>query len=164
MRLEACGSASFETRLNALMALLRIRTKLRVLAMRLHPSHLHATSPQARNGAPGGARVEAAPRGRMLPPARASGAARATDDPLAGTICFGRAAPPGAPPRFACRGCRSPQSENRAYPPSGSPPDWCPSISKPCLRNIIRDLASIKKRLFCLLFPAQAGSPVTLRS
>jgi hypothetical protein len=36
----------------------------------------------------------------MLPPVRASGAARATDDPLAETACFGRAAPPGAPPQF----------------------------------------------------------------
>jgi len=43
----------------------------------------------------------AAPRGRMLPPARAPGAARATEDFLAETVCFGRAAPPGAPPRSA---------------------------------------------------------------
>src|SRR5580704_11450054 len=34
----------------------------------------------------------------MLPPAHASGVARATEDPLARTACFGRAAPPGAPP------------------------------------------------------------------
>ncbi len=40
----------------------------------------------------------ATPRGRMLPPAHASGVARATEDPLARTVCFGRAAPPGAPP------------------------------------------------------------------
>src|ERR1700683_2510205 len=40
----------------------------------------------------------ATPRGRMLPPAHASGVARATEDPLARTACFGRAAPPGAPP------------------------------------------------------------------
>ena len=33
-----------------------------------------------------------------LPPAHASGVARATEDPLARTACFGRAAPPGAPP------------------------------------------------------------------
>ena len=40
----------------------------------------------------------ATPRERMLPPAHASGVARATEDPLARTACFGRAAPPGAPP------------------------------------------------------------------
>jgi hypothetical protein len=40
----------------------------------------------------------ATPRGRMFPPAHASGVARATEDPLARTACFGRAAPPGAPP------------------------------------------------------------------
>src|SRR5580698_12438 len=34
--------------------------------------------PEGRHGAPGGAKVVAAPRGRMLPLARASGAARAT--------------------------------------------------------------------------------------
>jgi hypothetical protein len=43
----------------------------------------------------------AAPRGRMLPSARAPGAARATERPLTGIACFGRAAPPGAPPRSA---------------------------------------------------------------
>ncbi len=83
--------------------------------MHRHPSHrpgngivVYATVRQTKpsqtkhgNGAPGGARVVAAPRGRMLPPARAPGAARATEDFLAETVCFGRAAPPGAPPRSA---------------------------------------------------------------
>jgi hypothetical protein len=91
--------------------------------MHLHPSHLHATSRQARNGAPGGARVVAAPRGRMLPPARASGAARATDDPLAETACFGRAAPPGAPPQFAAATVDRRSRRTAPAAPSGSPPE-----------------------------------------
>jgi hypothetical protein len=62
----------------------------------VHESHSHE-KPRA-SGAPGGAGSWATPRGRMLPPAHASGVARATDDPLARTACFGRAAPPGAPP------------------------------------------------------------------
>jgi hypothetical protein len=73
-----------------------------ILAARfLRPSFAEATVTQShsqKSGAPGGAGSWATPRGRMLPPARASGVARATEDPLARTACFGRAAPPGAPP------------------------------------------------------------------
>jgi hypothetical protein len=62
------------------------------------PRHAKPRTEMERREAPGS---WAAPRGRMLPPARAPGAARATEDFLAETVCFGRAAPPGAPPRSA---------------------------------------------------------------
>src|SRR5579863_1216900 len=62
------------------------------------PSQAKPSTEMERREAPGS---WAAPRGRMLPPARAPGAARATEDFLAETVCFGRAAPPGAPPRSA---------------------------------------------------------------
>ena len=60
----------------------------------------------------------AAPRGRMLPSARAPGAARATERPLAGIACFGRAAPPGAPPRSA-----APAVDRRSFWTAPAPPD-----------------------------------------
>ena len=86
-----------------------------VLAMHRHPSRRsgngssstpryakpNQAKPQARKWSAGRRQSVAAPRGRMLPPARAPGAARATERPLAGIVCFGRAAPPGAPPRSA---------------------------------------------------------------
>src|SRR5580704_5089052 len=58
----------------------------------------------------------AAPRERMLPPARASGAARATGRSLAEIACFGRAAPPGAPPRCPATAVDLPQLGNRLRP------------------------------------------------
>ncbi len=82
----------------------------RVLATRVRPSFAKPLSRKAKftksHAHESHARVErreapgswATPRGRMLPPAHASGVARATEDPLARTACFGRAAPPGAPP------------------------------------------------------------------
>jgi hypothetical protein len=69
----------------------------------------------------------------MLPPVRASGAARATDDPLAETACFGRAAPPGAPPQFTAATVdrRSPTADRRPPTADRRPPPPPPPQPQP---------------------------------
>jgi hypothetical protein len=80
---------------------LRVRVLPKPLSRKAKVTKSQAHDKPRASGAPGGAGSWATPRGRMLPPACASGVARATEDPLARTACFGRAAPPGAPPPFS---------------------------------------------------------------
>ena len=72
---------------------------------------LHATArnlPKIKGRRSAGRRGTAAPRLPMLPPANASGAARATNDPLARTVRLRARSPLGAPLRLL-----SPASERR---------------------------------------------------
>ena len=87
---------------------------------------------EARKWSAGRRQSVAAPRERMLPSARAPGAARATERPLAGIACFGRAAPPGAPPRSA-----APAVDRRSFRPLPLRRDryWRPASCKRARRS-----------------------------
>jgi hypothetical protein len=145
-----------------------------VLAARLSvrglPTHAQKILPQTEAGsaAPGGAKVVAAPRGRVLPPARASGAARATGQSacanrLLRARCASRRSTAVSSPRRPARlglktalapaaGSNHPRNGARFTGPSNKPPiSLSPSAARaslqpPCLA-LSRNLSSMSARV-----------------
>jgi hypothetical protein len=68
------------------------------------------------------------------------------NDPLARTACFGRAAPPGAPPRLCGAGGRPPSRRTALAPTSGIPSRKPSFIERDLIRQCVTYLVTYVKR------------------